>query len=81
MKTFILLYILFFSTYSFSKDNFAIFSAVSESCSEIDTIISLNNEDNPITIIDFMKTSFQGYLRGINFFVHGISGSYKRLNE
>ena len=81
MKTFILLYILFFSTYSFSKDNFAIFGDVSESCSEIDTIISLNNEDNPITIIDFMKTSFQGYLSGLNFFVNEISGSYKRLNE
>ena len=28
-----------------------------------------------------METSFQGYLSGINFFVHEISGSYKRLNE
>ena len=81
MKNFVIIFILLFSTQSLSKDNFAIFGAVSESCSEIETILSLNNDDDPITIIDFMETSFQGYLSGINFFVREISGSYKRLNE
>ena len=81
MKIFTILFFIFFSTHVFSKDNFAIFGAVSNNCSEMDTILSLNNEEDPITIIDFMETSFQGYLSGINFFVHEISGSYKRLNE
>ena len=81
MKIFTILFFIFFSTHVFYKDNFAIFGAVSNNCSEMDTILSLNNEEDPITIIDFMETSFQGYLSGINFFVHEISGSYKRLNE
>ena len=81
MKILLTLFFLFFSPYVFSKDNFAVFGAVSNYCSEIDTILSLNNEDDPITIIDFMETSFQGYLSGLNFFVNEISGSYKRLNE
>tara|TARA_B100001758_G_C18038649_1_gene416882 strand:- start:113 stop:469 length:357 start_codon:yes stop_codon:yes gene_type:complete len=81
MKILLTLSVLFFSSHVFSKDNFVVFGAVSNYCSEIDTILSLNNEDDPITIIDFMETSFQGYLSGLNFFVKEISGSYKRLNE
>ena len=81
MKILLAFFVLFFSSHVFSKDNFAIIGAVSNYCSEIDTILSLNNEDDPITIIDFMETSFQGYLSGLNFFVNEISGSYKRLNE
>ena len=81
IKTILTVFVLFFSSHVFSKDNFAVFGAVSNYCSEIDTILSLNNEDDPITIIDFMETSFQGYLSGLNFFVNEISGSYKRLNE
>tara|TARA_B100000965_G_scaffold378434_1_gene373355 strand:+ start:455 stop:811 length:357 start_codon:yes stop_codon:yes gene_type:complete len=81
MRIVITLMFLLITTNVFSKDDFAIYGAVAETCSEIDTILSLNNENDTITIIDFMESSFQGYLSGLNFFVHEITGNYKRLNE
>ena len=57
------------------------FGAISNTCSEMDNILSLNIEEDNITLRDYMTATFQGFLSGINFFINEINGSYKRLNE
>ena len=77
----LLIFLFFFSFNSKAEDNFIMFGAISNTCSEMDNILSLNIEEDNITLRDYMTATFQGFLSGINFFINEINGSYKRLNE
>ena len=81
MKILLILFVLLFSSSVVADDDFVIWGAVSSNCLEVQKAMSYNDENDPISMKDFLITSYQGYLSGLNFFVNELSGKYKKLNQ
>ncbi len=78
----LIIILLFFFTFNLkADDNYVMFGAVTNTCDEMDNLLSLNFKDDPITIEDYIIATFQGYLSGLNFFVNELTGNFKKLNE
>jgi len=81
MKILFVFIVLFFSSSAISKDKYAGWGLIASSCYIFQEAMSLNNEDDPITMKDYFISGFQGYLTGINFWIRETTGKYKMLNE
>ncbi len=78
----VFIFLLIFFTFNLkAEDDYVMYGAVTNSCSEMDNLLSYYIEEDPITIKDYVIATFQGYLSGLNFYINELTGKYKRLNE